>query len=120
VQPKGVYTTHGELPETPAYVALHVGLFDATLPGFLAAHPGPVRFMNVDCDLYASTKVVLDAVADRIVPGTVIAFDEYIVNDAWKEDEFKAFQEAVAARGWRYEYLAFSVQNFQAVVRIRG
>jgi hypothetical protein len=55
---------------------------------------------------------------DRVGPGTVIVFDEYIVNDRWAEDEFKAFQEAVAARGWSYEYLAFSVQTGQGSVRI--
>jgi Flp pilus assembly protein TadD len=119
IQAAGTYSTRGELPEVPANVELHVGLFDATLPGFLAKEPErTVRFMNVDCDLYSSTKVALDLVGARVVPGTVIVFDEYIVNDRWAEDEFKAFQEAVKERGWGYEYLAFSVQNGQAVVRI--
>jgi Flp pilus assembly protein TadD len=118
VLPSGAYSTNGETPELPANVALHVGLFDATLPPFLFAHAGPVRFMNVDCDLYSSTKTVLDHVGDRIVPGTVVVFDEYVANDAWQKDEFKAFQEAVAARGWRYEYLAFGMETGQAVVRL--
>jgi tetratricopeptide (TPR) repeat protein len=116
----GTYSTQGELPEVPASVELHVGTFDATLPPFLAAHSGPVRFMNVDCDLYSSTKTTFDLMGDRIGPGTVIVFDEYIVNDRWAEDEFKAFQEAVAERGWTYEYLAFSVQTGQGSVRIAG
>jgi Tfp pilus assembly protein PilF/predicted O-methyltransferase YrrM len=119
-QSSGTYTTRGERPPLPPNAKLHVGLFDATLPSFLAQHPGPIRFMNVDCDLYSSTKVVFDLVGERIGPGTVIAFDEYVMNERWAEDEYKAFQEAVAARGWRYEYLAFSVLNSQAVVRILG
>ena len=123
VRAEGSYSTHGELPEVPPSVELHVGLFGATLPPFLAAHASPaapIRFLNVDCDLYSSTKTALDLAGGRIVPGTVLVFDEYIINDAWAEDEFKAFQEAVAARGWKYEYLAFSVQNCQAALRIVG
>jgi Flp pilus assembly protein TadD len=120
IQPTGTYSTHGETPELPANVELHVGLFDKTLPPFREKHDGPVRFINVDCDLYSSTKTIFDQLGDRIGAGTVIAFDEYILNDAWRQDEFKAFQEAVVARGWRYEYLAFGIESCQAVVRITG
>lgn len=114
----GEYTTHGEPPELPSNVELHVGLFDATLPAFVAQHKEPIRFVNVDCDLYSSTKTMFDALSDRIVPGSVLVFDEYLVNDAWREDEYKAFQEAVTAHGWRYEYVAFGLLNGQAAVRI--
>ena len=117
--PQGAYSTEGELPQVPANVRLHVGLFEDTLPVFLPTHPGPVRFMNVDCDLYSSTATALELLAPRIVPGTVIAFDEYLFNPRWREDEFKAFQEAVAKFGWRYDYLAFSLFAKQAVVIIR-
>jgi hypothetical protein len=75
--------------------------------------------MNVDCDLYSSTVTVFDLLAERIVPGTVILFDEYIGNPTWRQDEFKAFQEAVRANGWHYEYLAFSLFSKQAAVIIR-
>lgn len=118
VLPKGSYSTHGALPEVPSNVELHVGLFATALPPFLATHEGPVRFLNVDCDLYSATACALELLGDRIVPGTVLVFDEYLLNDEWRNDEFKAFQEAVARRGWKYEYLAFSLHTGQAVVRV--
>lgn len=118
IRPKGAYSTFGAVPEVPANVQLHVGLFEDTLPAFARAHEGPLRFVNVDCDLYSATKTAFDALGDRVVPGTVLVFDEYLINDWWREDEYKAFQEAVARRGWRYEYLAFSLFTGQAVVRI--
>ena len=118
VQPKGAYSTHGEMPELPPNVKLHIGWFDATLPVFMKENAEAVRFVNVDCDLYSSTKVALDLLASRIGPGTVLVFDEYVINDRWKDDEYKAFQEAVAERRWSYEYLAFSVTDSQAAVRI--
>lgn len=117
-EPKGSYTTRGEIPEVPSNVVLIQGWFDQTLPEFLETHPGPVRLINVDCDIYSSTKTVLDALAPRIVTGSVIVFDEYIGNEHWREDEFKAFQEAVARYGWKYEYLCFSVFTKQVAVRI--
>ena len=116
--PMGTYTTGAALPDVPDNVSLYKGWFKDTLPEFLRTHGDPVRFMNVDCDLYSSTKTVLDCLSARIGPGTVIVFDEYIGNGRWRDDEFKAFQEAVAAYGWNYEYLAFSMFTKQVVVRI--
>ncbi len=116
--PAGSYTTEGTLPEVPDNVALHVGWFDDTLPAFAAANEGGVAFMNVDCDLYNSTVSIFEALGDRIVAGTVIAFDEYVCNPTWRDDEYLAFREFVAARGLTYRYLAFSPFSKQAVVRI--
>lgn len=116
---KGSYSTQSALPPAPDNVQYHVGLFSETLPDFLERHPEqPVRFMNVDCDLYSSTKDIFDAVHGRIVPGTVIVFDEYVMNPHWREDEYRAFQEAVKEYGWKYEYLGISLVSQQAVVKI--
>ena len=116
--PKGSYSTKGVSPFVPENVTLHEGWFEETLPGFVKKHPGPVRFMNIDCDIYSSTKTVLEYFAEQIISGTVIVFDEYIGNEHWREDEFKAFQEAVLKHGWDYEYLGFSFMTKQVVVRI--
>lgn len=117
-EPRGSYSTGGALPGMPDNVTLHAGWFEETLPAFLARHPGAVRFMNIDCDLYSSTRSVLGLLADRIIAGTVIVFDEYLLHQQWREDEFRAFQETVASKGWRYEYLCFGLTSKQAVVRI--
>jgi hypothetical protein len=106
------------MPEVPDNVTLHQGWFDQTLPAFLKQHQEPVRLVNIDCDIYSSTKTVLDLLAAQIVNGTVIVFDEYIGNAHWREDEYKAFQEAAAKYGWHYEYLCFSIFTKQTVVRI--
>lgn len=117
-QPKGSYTANGIIPKVPDNVRIYKGWFENTLPAFVKAHKQPVRFMNIDCDLYSSTKTILDSFSSQIIPGTVIAFDEYFGNVHWRKDEFKAFQEAVHTYGWHYEYLAFSLFTKQAVVRI--
>ena len=117
--PKNSYSTHGALPQAPENVQYHVGLFSDTLPGFLKDYPDEnIRFMNIDCDLYSSTKDIFDVVHDRVVPGTIIIFDEYVMNPNWKRDEYKAFQEAVVKYGWKYKYLGISLVSQQAVVQI--
>ena len=117
-EPAGSYSTKGAMPEVPNNVELHKGWFNETLPAFVRAHPEPVRFMNVDCDIYSSTKTVFDVLADQIIPGSVVVFDEYIGNERWRDDEYRAFQEAVRRYDWRYEYLAFSMFTKQVVVRM--
>lgn len=117
-EPKGSYSTKGVIPSVQENVTLHNGWFEDTLPGFIKKHQAPVRFMNIDCDIYSSTKTVLDLLAKQIVAGTVISFDEYIGNETWRDDEFKAFQEAALKYGWNYEYLCFSFVAKQVVVQI--
>ncbi|KAL7541139.1 hypothetical protein ACHAXR_010667 [Thalassiosira sp. AJA248-18] len=121
---KGSYTAASEVPQrVPDNVRFHVGLFADTLPGYVASLPSspdvvPVRFINVDCDLYHGTVDILHHLAPRIVSGTIIVFDEYLMNPTWYDDEYKAFQEACIEFGWEYEYLSFSLFSKQAVVRI--
>jgi tetratricopeptide (TPR) repeat protein len=117
-EPKGAYSTKGIIPSVPQNVTLHRGWFEETLPGFLEKHDSAVRFINIDCDIYSSTKTILELLATRIKPGTVIVFDEYLGNETWREDEFRAFQETVRKHGWNYEYLCFSFMTKQVVVRI--
>ncbi len=116
-EPRGSYTTKGTLPAVPENVFLHQGWFEDTLPPFLERFRGPVRLVHIDCDLYSATRTVLESLAGRIVPGSVIVFDEYFGHEHWREDEFRAFQETVAKHHWRYDYLCFSAK--QAVVRIK-
>ncbi len=115
---KGSYSTRGEIPKVPSNIHLHAGWFDTTLPKFLESNNEKVRLINIDCDIYSSTKTVLDFLAPRIVKGTVIIFDEYIGNQHWREDEFKAFQEAIKTYRWSYQYLAFSFFTKQVVILI--
>ncbi len=114
----GRFDAQGRLPKVPSNVRLHKGYFSDTLPQWAAANPGPIGFLHIDCDLYQSTKCIFEHLGDRIVPGTVIVFDEYFNYPNWQEHEFKAFQELVAERRIRYEYLAYA--RFQVAVRIDG
>lgn len=106
----------GQLPTVPPNVRLHVGLFDQSLPEWMAANKGDIAFLHVDCDIYPSTKCVFDNLGGRIKSGTIIVFDEYFNYPGWREHEYKAFQSFIADSGLTYKYLAYA--RFQTVVRI--
>ncbi len=114
----GTFDRKGRLPKVPGNVRLHVGWFDATLPGFLAETTEPVALLHVDCDIYSSTRVVFDLLGPRIVPGTVIVFDEYFNYPGWRQHEYKAFQEFIAAGSRRYRYLAYAGEKGHVAVVI--
>lgn len=95
------------------------GLFDAAIPDFMDAvgSHNDFAFIHVDCDLYCSTKSILDNCGPRIVPGTIIVFDEYYNYPAWKEHEYRAFMEWCDNNDRDFEYLGRTV-HWQTVVKI--
>jgi len=115
---KEIYSTRGKIPKVPSHVTLIPGWFDQTLLLFLEKHDEDVALINIDCDIYSSTKKVLDLLSARIKKGTIIVFDEYIGNLHWEDDEHKAFMESTKKYGWDYEYLFYSAYTKQVAVRI--
>lgn len=104
-------------PNVPG-AELVIGLFEDTLPGFLAGHPGPVALLHLDADLYASTATVLDLLGDRLVEGTIVVFDEYLNYPGWEQHEHRAWQEFVARTGVQFEYAGYTGTHEQVSVRI--
>jgi len=119
VERRGAFGRKGAAPRVPGNVVLHQGWFEDTVPAFAAVHPDPAAFIHMDADLYSSTRTVLEALSDRIVPGTVILFDEYFNYPNWQNHEFKAWQEFTAARGLNYDYVALTAQEGRVLVRVR-
>jgi hypothetical protein len=118
--PKGTFDRGGVLPAVEPNVELVKGWFDATLPGFLAAHPEPFAFVHVDCDTYPAARSALASIGGRLVPGTVIVFDEYFGYRGWRAGEHKAWRELVDARLIEADYIGFSHQQVALVVRAVG
>lgn len=134
--PKGVYSLRGEVPdgaiagsnaENPGMydssptkktqpwnpnVKLVKGYFADTLPGFIAEHEGNAAFINIDSDLYSSAKTVLELLKDRIVPGTVICFDEICDYADYREHEIKAFAEFLVNTGRNYKVVAYQPSTY--------
>jgi predicted O-methyltransferase YrrM len=118
--PKGTFDAGGTFPPVRANVRLHAGWFDVTLPEFLARHDGPVAFVHIDSDLYSSARTVLEGLAPRMVPGTIVVFDEFMNYPRWKEHEYKAFFEFVDRHRVEFEYLTYADRGYSLAVRIRA
>ena len=117
---KGTFDAGGKLPKVPSNVRLHEGWFHETLPDFLADHPEPVRFLHLDADTYESTAYVLTMLQDRIVPGTVIQFDEYFGYSGWRLNEYLALEEFIARTGAAVRYLGFGWLSVAVIVESIG
>jgi len=119
---KGRFALEGKdrLPKVRNNVRLHRGLFEETLSAFITPHSKPVAFIHVDCDLYSSTRTVLEKLKHLIVPGTVIVFDEYFNYPSWQLHEHRAFKEFINSGRRKYRYLAYNSRGEQVAVIIEG
>jgi hypothetical protein len=118
-QKQGRFSLDGNIPTFREHnIRTYKGWFEDTVPVFLAEHAGAARFIHIDCDIYSSTRTVLAQLQSRIVEGTVIVFDEYLNYPSWREHEFKAFQEFIAASGLSYRYTGFASSHTSVSVVI--
>jgi hypothetical protein len=106
------------IPAVEENVTLHVGLFSETLPQFVASLQEDVAFLHVDCDLYSSTKEIFFYLGNRIKPGTIIVFDEYMNFPGWKNNEWKAFLEFITESKLKYKYIGLVPSHQQVAVMI--
>ncbi len=101
--PKGTFDVK-QLPEVKRNVRLVKGWFEDTIPKFLDAENEPIiKLLHIDCDLYSSTYTVLSKLNHKLIPGTIIIFDELAnwMNEKsynYKEGEWKALEE------WTYKF----------------
>ncbi|MCE0506816.1 TylF/MycF family methyltransferase [Roseivivax sp. GX 12232] len=105
----GRFSLQGALPEVSDNVHLVKGWVQDTLPDWLAARPGTaLAFAHMDLDTYSPTRFVLEALAPRLVPGSVLLFDELYGYPGWRHHEWRALSEVLAPE--RYRFLAFSTE----------
>ena len=79
---------------------------------------GRERFAHVDCDLHSSTRTVLAALEPRLVPGSVLLFDDFLAIGDAETDEARAFREHADRTGLRYEYIGFTLLGRVAALRL--
>lgn len=104
-------------------VHLVPGWYHESLPPWLEQNPGPVCFVHVDCDLYTSTMTVLSLLNDRIIPGTILVFDEFYPwsdhdeYDLWHQGEYRALGQWLAEQHRQIEVVMRS-RHQQCCVRV--
>ena len=112
----GAFSTEIPRFEEPN-VELVPGWFENSLPTFLQRVDTPIALLHVDCDLYSSTRTVLQYLAPRLAAGAVVVFDEYLNYPGWQQHEHRALREAQAA-GFRFEYSAYTEAGEQLMITV--
>jgi hypothetical protein len=113
---KGAYSAGGKIPQIDdSRVSFYKGLFQDTLPGFLAATSLSGQLvLHMDADLFTSTAYVLARMHPHLAPGTILIFDEF----TGPLDEYRAWTDYVRSHMRRYEVLAQRHNYEQIVVRV--
>ena len=117
VVPKGFYSSRGRVPDI-ANSEFIVGEFAATLPEFFDSKRPMAGLINFDADLYSSTITALSNAHAVIDETTTLVFDEFIVNNDWENDEFRALNEFCENHGYSFNVEAVSLFTKQVVCRL--
>lgn len=98
----------GRPPQVESNAKLVIGWFDDTLGPFLEENAGSIGLLHIDCDIYSSTATIFRECEGRILPGTIIVFDEYFNYHGWRLHEYKAFMEFIDKTKLDFEYIGYS------------
>ena len=119
IEPSGAYTSDGNVPDIKGAEFI-VGKFEDTLPIFYSKSRPLASVINFDADLYSSTLCALNYSKPVMDKHTVLIFDEFIINESWEQDEFKALTEFASINNYTYEVIAISFFTKQVAVKLIG
>ena len=113
----GTYSSNGNIPSVEGGEFI-VGKFEDSLPDFFSVPRSLASVINFDADLYSSTLCALTNARSIIDKNTILIFDEFIMNDNWEQDEFKALNEFCLENHWTYKVVAISFITKQVAVKL--
>lgn len=113
----GTYSSDGNIPKIEGGIFIE-GAFENTLPVFFSEQRPKASIINFDADLYSSTLCALRYSKQIIDKDTILIFDEFLMNESWEQDEFKALNEFCSDNSYKYEVLAVSFFTKQVAVRL--
>lgn len=111
------------LSRTAPNSVLVPGLFEDTLPGYGWEGMRDIKLIHIDCDLYSSTKTVLENLPWRAIRrphGTqkaIIIFDEWHGYPGAEQHEQRAWREAAEKFDLDWEIIGHGIQQW--AVRIK-
>ena len=115
---KGTYSSFGLVPKISGGKFI-VGKFEDTLPKFFSKIRPMASLINFDADLYSSTLCALNYSNKVIDEKTILIFDEFIMNNNWEKDEYKALKEFCNNFKIDYEVIAVSFFSKQVAIKLK-
>ena len=104
----GFFDLRGNLPRVRENVRLIKGWFSDTLgPFFEECKDKKVAFAHIDCDLYSSTKCILEFLKTRMKDDCIVVFDELVNYPGYDGDtgELKAWNEFITENKVEWEWI---------------
>jgi len=110
---KSTFNLGGNLPSVNDNVVLKKGWFNETLPEFvefIKSENKKISFIHIDCDIYSSTKTILDNLKYYFDEDCIIIFDELVNYCGFDGDtgELKAFYEFITENKVEYEWIGMN------------
>jgi len=113
--PKGTFDVKNKKPKVLSNIRLINGWVENTLEEFLKKNnEKKIAFVHFDMDTYESTAFVLEKIKKRLMPGSIILFDEFYGFPNWEKYEYRALIEKIKTN--EFKYIAFA--NRQACIQI--
>tara|TARA_R110002020_G_scaffold462149_1_gene681523 strand:+ start:718 stop:1281 length:564 start_codon:yes stop_codon:yes gene_type:complete len=84
------------------------GYFEDTVAKYFKDYKHPIGLFHIDCDLYSSSKTVLDGIAHLLKPGVVVLFDDYRNYVGYEKHEYRAWNETLEQYNIKAEEIAYS------------
>ena len=119
VEKEGFYSSDGKIPVVEGGEFI-VGEFEDTLPSFFSESRPTASVINYDADLYSSTICALKSSKSVIDENTILIFDEFLINESWENDEYRALSDFCAIVACTYEVIAVSFFSKQVAVKLIG
>jgi len=117
-EPSGSYSSFGSIPKIKGGEFI-VGKFENTLPKFFSQKRPMASLINFDADLYSSTLCALNYSNNVIDEKTILVFDEFLTNDNWEKDEYKALNEFCDSLSISYDVIAVSFYSKQVAIKLK-
>lgn len=122
---KGTFSVN-KLPNVKNNVILHKGFFEESLPIWHKHQPSNffISLLHIDCDLYSSSKFVLNFLNLNIKKDTIIVFDDFYrwdnpkLYEFWEEGEYKALKEWIEMYDREIEIVSRSRYGWQTAVKV--
>ena len=117
-EPSGTYSSLGSIPKIKGGEFI-VGKFENTLPKFFSQKRPLASIINFDADLYTSTLCALNNAKEVIDKNSILIFDEFLINDHWEKDEYKALNDFCNNLNIEYDVVAISFYSKQVAVKLK-
>jgi len=117
-EPSGSYSSFGLVPKIKGGEFI-TGKFENTLPKFFSQKRPLASLINFDADLYSSTLCALNCSNKVIDEKSILIFDEFLTNDNWEKDEYKALNEFCDSLSISYDVIAVSFYSKQVAIKLK-